>query len=105
MRWLILLLLAAGCGAPATPHLYVPYDERFGVATTMDVFLPGGGGDARPAVMLVHGGAWTVGEKEDFFHTATRLAASGYVAATINYRLAPFSPFPAAVQNTKCALT
>ena len=41
----------------------------------------------RPLVILAHGGGFTEGTKEDFDSLATSLAQSGYVAATIGYRL------------------
>ena len=41
----------------------------------------------RPLVVLAHGGGFAEGSKEDFDSLATSLAQSGYVAATIQYRL------------------
>ena len=43
--------------------------------------------------------------KAEYQAAAARLAASGYVAATINHRLAPGAPFPAAVRDASCALS
>jgi acetyl esterase/lipase len=100
----VLLGLTAGCSAPAE-ILDVSYDDRFGAATTMDVYLPAGGGDARPAVMFIHGGGWRVGSKENYTRAAIRMAESGFVAATINYRLVPDGAYPAAVQDCACALS
>ncbi|MHB8874367.1 MAG: alpha/beta hydrolase fold domain-containing protein [Myxococcaceae bacterium] len=102
--WVSLMAVVfAGCG-PAE-RLGVAYDERYGSDTVMDVYLPEGGGTLRPAVLLVHGGAWVAGSKENYTQTAGRLARSGYVAATINYRLAPGSRYPAAIQDSWCALS
>jgi acetyl esterase/lipase len=93
----------AACTGP-TRLADVAYDARFGAATTLDVFLPDGGGPA-PAVVLLHGGTFTSGDKSEYHLAAERLARSGYVAVTVNHRLAPGAPFPAAVQDTFCALS
>jgi len=99
-----LVLVLTGCSAPEE-ILDVSYDDRFGAATTLDLYLPAGGGDARPAVMFIHGGGWRIGSKEDYTRAAKRLAGSGFVAATINYRLVPDGEYPAAVQDCVCALS
>jgi acetyl esterase/lipase len=91
-----------GCTG-ATRLADISYDDRFGAATTLDVFLPEGGGPA-PAVVFFHGGSFTSGDKSEYHAAADRLARSGYVTATVNHRLAPGAPFPAAVQDTICAL-
>jgi hypothetical protein len=44
-------------------------------------------GKARPLIVLVHGGGWTGGTKEDFASTAYFYAQLGYVVASIDYRL------------------
>lgn len=96
-------VLAAGCAGP-TVLADVSYDDRFGEATMMDIHLPAGGGPA-PAVIFVHGGFFRTGDKGEYGAAAARLAASGWVAATINHRLAPGAPFPAAVRDASCALS
>ena len=56
-------------------------------------------------VIVVHGGAWSAGDKGDIAAPANRyLAARGYVVYDIQYRLAPAFPFPAALQDVECAL-
>jgi acetyl esterase/lipase len=90
------------CSAPVV-HEDVPYDSRF-EATKLDVFGPDDDGRARPAVMLIHGGAWVTGSKRQMRSAAERLARSGYVAAAINYRLLPDGAFPHMFQDVGCAL-
>jgi acetyl esterase/lipase len=96
-------MLAVGCASPDAKTDIV-YDARYGSDTSMDVYLPSGNGAHRPAVLLVHGGAWTFGTKDAEKGDAQRLAASGYVAATINYRLYPTTAFPGFYQDCECAL-
>ncbi|MEO7327162.1 MAG: alpha/beta hydrolase [Minicystis sp.] len=104
MRALLVPLLALGCSAP-TELADVRYDARFGEATSLDLFLPAGSAGARPAVVLLHGGLFRGGDKAEFRAAAARLAASGFVAATVNYRLGSGAPFPAPVQDVGCALS
>lgn len=68
-----------------------------------DVYVPRSFGTA-PAVLLVHGGGWTDGERGDLSYLAGRLAESGFAAITIDYRLAPEHRFPAQVQDLAQAL-
>ncbi len=42
----------------------------------------------RGGLVLVHGGGWTGGQRSRFTQEAMQLADSGYVAATVDYRLA-----------------
>ncbi len=105
MRASLLVMLAAlGCGAPET-LADVSYDDRFGAATTMDVYLPERDGSLHPGILLVHGGAWSLGSKSGYTGVAKRFARSGYVAATINYRLAEEGRYPNAVRDCMCALS
>jgi acetyl esterase/lipase len=97
-------LFGPGCGKDLTEHTNVHYDDRFGDSTIMDVYAPDDVGE-HPAVLLIHGGSWSGGSKAEFTQAAQRLAHSGYVAATINYRLVPDGVFPRAVQDCLCALS
>jgi acetyl esterase/lipase len=98
-----LLTCLSACQGPAAVHADVPYDERFGEATSMDVYEPDGDGP-HPGVMFIHGGAWAAGSKDEYTDAAKRLARSGYVTATINYRLTPEGTYPRNVQDCVCAL-
>ncbi|MEZ0299836.1 MAG: alpha/beta fold hydrolase [Candidatus Methylacidiphilales bacterium] len=56
----------------------------------LDIYRPRAAlpaGKLRAAVLLVHGGAWEEGNKEEFRDIALYLAGNGYVAVSINYRL------------------
>jgi acetyl esterase/lipase len=58
-------------------------------ALLMDIYFPAGAetGKKYPLVLFIHGGAFVDGQKEDVRHHCEILADSGFVAATINYRL------------------
>ncbi len=57
-----------------------------------------------PTVLCIHGGGFRAGNRESYNALCKKLAAKGYVAATVTYRLAPKYPFPAAVHDTKAAV-
>jgi len=56
-----------------------------------------------PAVVWIHGGGWRAGDKFPA-PFAARLAAEGFFAVSINYRLSQDAKFPAAVYDSKCAI-
>jgi acetyl esterase/lipase len=106
-KWMGAALLAAAfapsCGSLET-HEDVSYDTRFGDATTMDIYVPDGDG-RHAGVMFVHGGAWEGGSKSEYTQAAQRLARSGWVTSTINYRLVPDGVYPRMMQDCVCALS
>jgi acetyl esterase/lipase len=96
--------LAACPGGGAILELgAVSYDGRH-ATTVLDVYLPDDGATGRPAVLAIHGGAWKGGSRAHHADHARRLAASGYVAISIDYRLSGEAIFPAPVQDAWCAL-
>lgn len=100
----LLLLGALGCGVDVEEIRGLSYDDRYGSATTMDVYLPIDGLADRPAVMLIHGGGWHAFSKETYRDQAQRLAGAGFVTANINYRLVPDGVYPRIIQDCICAL-
>ena len=55
-----------------------------------------------PAVVFIHGGGWRQGDK--YPSRVSLLVEAGFVAVSINYRLSDVAPFPAAVEDAKCAV-
>lgn len=57
--------------------------------------------DARPGtVVFFHGGGWTVGDLDSYDVLAGTLAAlSGHEVVSVDYRLAPENPYPAAFDD------
>lgn len=101
---LLACFVAASC-ASAEVREDVVYDARFGEATSMDVYLPDDDERAHAAVLLVHGGGWSIGSKDAYDNMGKRLAHAGWVAASIEYRLGDDGVYPRAVQDTVCALS
>lgn len=60
----------------------------------------------RRAVISVHGGSWREGDKATthWRSVCEWLASEGFVAFSLNYRLAPQSPFPAAIEDVRTAV-
>ena len=79
--------------------------SNVGQRVAMDVVRPKSMSAERlPAVVLVHGGGFRAGTRQGQLPVAGRLAARGYVVATVSYRLAPRHQFPAAVEDVKAAV-
>ena len=57
----------------------------------LDVFRPTAD-SRRCAILLIHGGAWRAGAKEDVHQRAAALAAAGFTSVTAQYRLLDAAP-------------
>ena len=60
-------------------------------AYKMDLGLPGNRTAATKIVIVIHGGAWSSGDKSDLNFVTLGLKARGFAVANINYRLSPQS--------------
>ncbi len=58
----------------------------------MDVYLPAGRNSNTKLMIMVHGGAWALGDKTDFaaFIDTLKTRLPGYALVNINYRLSSF---------------
>ncbi len=57
------------------------------------------------AIVWHHGGGWVIGDLDGFDRVARTLAnASGQVVVSVDYRLAPEHPYPAAVEDGELAV-
>ncbi len=63
-----------------------------------------GTGSDRPVVLMVHGGAWRDGGREQLSELAHFLAGTGVAVVSIDYRLAPEHPHPAALDDVTAAV-
>jgi len=68
------------------PEMDVPYGEVAGMKLLLDIFKPATEG-IHPAVVLIHGGGWTGGDKKDMHELARGASRLGYVAFSVGYRL------------------
>jgi len=70
----------------------------------LDLYTPAKLKKAAPGLIFIHGGAWKGGNKDMYRVYAVRYAQRGYVVVSISYRLSKEAPFPAAVEDAKCAV-
>lgn len=69
-----------------------------------DVFTPPGNNGSAPAVLLVHGGAWVMGDATQLRGYGFLLGREGYVCVATEYRLAGEAPWPAQLHDVKACL-
>lgn len=88
-------------------EMAVEYGRAGDTPLLMDYFYPKENNGRMPAIIWIHGGGW-------FSHDLTRvyrpekqmaaLAQIGFFCASIDYRLSDEAPFPAQIQDCKCAV-
>ncbi|MEZ6102621.1 MAG: pectinesterase family protein [Pirellulaceae bacterium] len=72
---------------------------------SLDIFSADPTTGIKPAVLLVHGGGWSSGDRKLMHPLADYLSRHGFVAITVEYRLSPEARYPAAVDDLKNAVT
>ncbi len=71
----------------------------------LDIYYPSENKNTSfPAVLLIHGGGWLTGSRDNQQIMAQHLALKGYVAITVSYRLGLEAKYPAAVNDIKDAI-
>ncbi len=80
----------------------VPYgpDAR----QVLDIYMPREAKLPLPVVVFVHGGSWEEGNKNSYTFAGRALAAQGFLAVVVNYRLHPQHQYPAFVDDVDLAL-
>ena len=61
----------------------------------------------RPVIIWVHGGGWSIPELTKKYRPVNALVQAchmGFVCASIEYRLVTEKPFPAPIEDCKCAV-
>ncbi len=110
----LLTALALGCLAHARPDdgpkitviKDVVYGRVLGAGLLLDIAYPEGKGPF-PVILSVHGGRWVASHKTDPGEGAidvARWAKLGFVAVSIDYRLAGCTAPPACYQDVLCAV-
>ena len=80
----------------------VAYLRTAGKAGLASIYQPQREGIS-PAMLYVHGGVWSRGDRTQNAPLMQQLAASGLVVASIDFRLAPRHPYPAQVVDVNFA--
>ncbi len=109
----------AAVSVPPGRTATLTYCAPGGAPLAMDVSEPAAGASRpAPAVLYVHGGGWFMGDRQVtgigaslagqdgalFVQLRRDLVARGFVVATIDYRLAPLHPWPAQLDDARCAV-
>ena len=85
----------------------IPYVTGGEYRQQLDLFLPKDyekAGKPYPAILVVHGGGWARGSKDEYVFLANWLVPNGYIVAITNYRLLDAAYFPAQLQDCKSAV-
>lgn len=85
----------------------IAYRKGNSNAWKLDLAMPANfGGELRPAIVLIHGGGWAAGSKSDvvFQKMMVDYAKKGYVTMSVEYRFTGEAPFPACIEDVKCAV-
>jgi acetyl esterase/lipase len=105
------LLACVGAAATVAAGLQtdIQYGKAGGASLLLDAYVPEGPGPF-PAVILVHGGGWTGGDKSGgpkkgyMAPMQEPLQKAGFAWFSINYRLAPKFHYPACVEDVETAI-
>lgn len=103
---------------PAGRMSSVEYCAPGGIPLGMDIYLPARRSRSAPVALYVHGGGFALGGRSAdgvgallansagalFGPLQHRLNELGYVVASIDYRLAPATPWPAPLDDAECAV-
>ena len=82
--------------------VYATYGEK---QLRLDLYLPKPRpAKAVPGIVVIRGGGWRQGDKKGYAPIAAGLAAAGFAAACIEYRVLPEVSFPDPVFDTKAAV-
>jgi acetyl esterase/lipase len=106
--WCGLILLAASAAAQQPAGILFERDVVYGKGgdedLKLDIARPEKTNSAAPCVVVIHGGAWRGGSKSAHDDIIREFAKRDYVSATVEYRFCPKYPFPAQVEDVKCAV-
>lgn len=81
--------------------VYQSYGKR---KMKLDVFFHKDKNEKQTAIIIIHGGGWRSGSKEQHHQMAEKLASLGYVCFTPEYRLSTEALFPAGVYDIKASI-
>jgi len=88
-------------------HTNIVYHTANNYEAKLDVYLPARSTSAAqptPVVIVIHGGGWIAGTKEERVFEVLPYLQMGFAAVNVEYRMAQVSLAPAAVEDCRCAL-
>ncbi len=93
-----------GLNLPTTAPQEVVFATVDGQPLALDVYQAEASSEARPAIIVVHGGSWRGGRRSDFPRWNEWLVAQGYTVFDVEYRLEPQPNWQTATGDVKCAI-
>jgi acetyl esterase/lipase len=69
-----------------------------------DIYHPPHGGDIRSGVLIIHGGGWYSGDRNQLRYYGIQLARYGFVGVACEYRLSGEAAWPAQIHDVKAAV-
>jgi len=88
---------------PISPQEVV-YGTGGGRDLHLDLFLPDASTRNGAGIVFMHGGGWSGGTRTQYHPQSRHFAEKGYVCACIEYRFSGEAIFPAAIEDSKCAV-
>jgi acetyl esterase/lipase len=86
-------------------HTNIVYHIANNYEAKLDVYLPPRQStQPTPVVVVIHGGGWIAGTKEERVFEVLPYLQMGFAAVNVEYRMAQVSLAPAAVEDCRCAL-
>ena len=85
-------------------HTNIVYRIANNYEAKLDVYQPPDKSRPTPVVIVIHGGGWIAGTKEERTLEIAPYLQMGFAAVNVEYRLAKASLAPAAVEDCRCAL-
>lgn len=89
---------------PPPPDFSEVFASPGGQDLIADGYVPDPAQANGAAVVLIHGGGWSGGDRNSLIWHTHQLALQGYVACTIDYRLSGTAHYPAALVDCQSAL-
>ena len=100
----VLLMMWVGLHALNARAQLVIRDVQYGESSVQRLDLYPAPISGSPIVVLVHGGAWFGGSKNELSDLALFLQRDGYAVASIDYRVSWQATFPANIEDVTCAV-
>lgn len=79
-------------------------EGRFERAWSLNVVHDRANRDVRPGLVILHGGGFSKGDKDEYVKLAADFVKQGYVCITPSYRYLGEAQFPACIEDVKCAV-
>jgi acetyl esterase len=104
-RYLQLAVERGGAIEPVDATEDVVFGRAGGGSVVARVYTPQHGVRVEGLLVWIHGGGWCIGDLDGFDRVCRSLAnAGGMAVASVDYRLAPECPFPAALDDVRAAI-